>query len=79
MALRGQVASKEAWLIKIELISCETSDLADGQRCMNETEVKDYFAPKKVRILQLFNFIDYEDIEEPLKTYQVAKGGSITI
>ena len=37
---------------------------------MNETEIGDYFNKLTFRNLYLNNFIDYEDIENPVKTFQ---------
>ena len=40
---------------------------------MNETELGDYFRNLAFRFLNLNNFVDYEDIENPVKTFQQAK------
>ena len=50
--------------------ACRSSDLTDGQLCMDETEADAYFQNYYIGVLDLNNFIDYEDIENPIKTSQ---------
>ena len=40
---------------------------------MNEIELGEYFEQFSFRILYLNNFVDYEDIENPIKTFQNVK------
>ena len=52
------------------LKACKSKDLTDGQSCMNETEAGAYFQKLGLNVLGINNFIDYEDIENPVKTSQ---------
>ena len=38
---------------------------------MSETEMEDYFLDRKFNVLNLYNFIDYDDIENPVQTIQL--------
>ena len=40
---------------------------------MSDTEAEAYFSNLDVRLFQLYNFIDYEDIQNPVKTVYMLK------
>ena len=54
-------------------MKCEQSLLEEGQNCYNETELEDYLANLKISVGYLHNYIDYEDIENPVKTILIPK------
>ena len=53
----------------IQLAKCQDKHLAPGQKCMDEDELRSYFSGNvSLRILYSNTFIDYDDIDDPLKS-----------
>ena len=53
---------------------CRQSYLEPGQVCMNQNELNSYFnEPKGIKVLYSRTYVDFEDIEQPLKS--ILRGG----
>ena len=50
------------------LMACEPENLDSGQTCMSEEELKEYYKNFTIRLQLLHNYIEYDDIENPIKT-----------
>ena len=47
---------------------CNEANLADEESCMKDEELAEYFAPMMFTLSIYETRVDYEDIEDPLKT-----------
>ena len=53
----------------IRLSKCKEDFLTPGESCMSSTELENYFnGERSVRLMYSHTFIDYEDIETPVKS-----------
>ena len=66
--LQGLLYDSNRKSINIEIKSCNEKDLQPGESCMNDEEFKDYFRSKAFIFQILHTYIDYDDIENPVKT-----------
>lgn len=48
--------------------SCDQATLAEDQACLSDSELEDYFKAKSLVMLYFDTKIDFEDIENPLKS-----------
>ena len=62
-----QIGSKTPQII---IGRCNYGDLPAGQTCMNDEELQEYYSPgsKSIQFMFSKSFIDYEDIEMPVKS-----------
>ena len=61
----------------ISLAGCDQATLKEEQICMEDSELKDYFAKSQLLTFYYDTKVDYEDIENPLKS--VIKRNTIPI
>ena len=53
----------------IRLTKCKEDSLTPGESCMSASELENYFnGSRKVRLIYSKTFIDYNDIENPVKS-----------
>ena len=71
VTLLGLAGAKKIQRLQILIHACKSADLTEGETCMSETEVGDYFEQLRFSMLNLNNFVDYEDIENPVKAFQL--------
>ena len=55
-------------MISINLKACKQKNLEPGQTCMSVAELEEYYNNLTVRLQFLHNYIEYDDIENPIKT-----------
>ena len=51
----------------IRLAKCNQEDLLDGEACMDDNELANYYFKKKISFRASHTFVDYDDIDVPLK------------
>lgn len=66
--LKGHISSYEIAMMEINVHECEPERLPAGELCMNEIELMAYWETKFVFVGGTTNYIDFEDIENPVKT-----------
>lgn len=60
----------------LEITRCEDGDLPEGESCMDDKELEKYLSKgKKIKVFHTKTFVDYEDIETPMKSIII---GSLT-
>ena len=73
MTVVGYMESAGSTIPAVRLERCNESDMLPGISCMGDTELDAYFdGKKKIRFMYGRNFVDFEDIKNPVK--QVIKG-----
>ena len=55
--------------ILLALQQCNQKDLAEGQECFKKEYVDRYFEDKQIYIIVSVNSIDYDDLENPIKSH----------
>ena len=68
MELLGIDSSADHIFINIGMDSCDQATLAEDQACLSDSELEDYFKAKSLVMLYFDTKIDFEDIENPLKS-----------
>ena len=64
MGQRGQ----DLVALRVMLTGCSRRNLDSVTTCMNSTEAEAYFKGAKFKFVQPKTYLDYEDLEDPLKS-----------
>ena len=54
--------------IKIDIDVCDPSDLPEGTECESDEVIHKYLAGRSLKFNYIDNYIDYSDIESPIKS-----------
>ena len=66
--IQGLLYDTNRKTININIHTCKEKDVQPGESCMSEEEVNEYFRTKSFFFQILHTFIDYNDIDHPVKT-----------
>ena len=65
---KGHISSYDLTMIEINVHECEPERLPNGQQCMSDEELITYWKSKVVFVAALTNYIDFGDIDNPVKS-----------
>ena len=67
--LSGLFPSNDASFVAIKIDYCKQDQLEEGQECVDRQIVDEKFNLSEIRLLTAAKYIDYDDIDDPLKSY----------
>ena len=67
VTLFGHISHKNHQLLELNIVECKAEDLPEGEVCMEETELADYYQSMVMFVSATNNFIDYENIADPIR------------
>lgn len=66
--LKGYTSAPDQIFIEINIESCVAENLPPGEQCMTLDELEVYYSDKLVFVATMINYIDFEDIDNPIKS-----------
>ena len=67
--LSGLFPGRDASFVAIAIDYCQQDRLEEGQECVDRQIVDEKFNLSEIRPLTAEKYIDYDDIDDPLKSY----------
>ena len=65
--MSGHFSSINHQLLEFTVVECKAKDLPEGEVCMEGTELADYYQSMVILLTASNNFIDYENIADPIR------------